>query len=87
MFARCTSLTKAPVLKAETLVDNCYNAMFNGCSALNDITMLATEITAIDCLNYWVYNVSATGTFTKAAGVTWPTGDSGIPSGWTVNEQ
>ena len=23
---------------------------------------------------------------TKAAGVTWPTGISGIPSGWTVNE-
>jgi len=86
MFARCTSLTKAPVLKAETLVGYCYNSMFNGCSALNDITMLATatDINAIDCLTAWVKNVSATGTFTKAANMNLPDGEDGIPSGWTV---
>ncbi len=91
MFNGCTHLTKAPVLKAETLVDGCYNAMFYGCSALNDITMLATDINAIDCLTAWVYGVSATGTFTKAASLMQgtesgqiPTGASGIPSSWTV---
>ena len=84
MFNGCTHLTKAPVLKAETLVDGCYNVMFYGCSALNDITMLATDINAIDCLTAWVKNVSATGTFTKAADVDLPQGENGIPSGWTV---
>ena len=34
MFYRCTSLTKAPELKAETLEDNCYRCMFTGCSSL-----------------------------------------------------
>ena len=84
MFAGCTSLTEAPVLKAETLVDYCYNSMFNGCSALNDITMLATDINAIDCLIVWVKNVSATGTFTKAANKDLPQGENGIPSGGEV---
>lgn len=32
------------------------------------------------------YGVSPTGTFVKKAGVDWPTGNSGIPSGWTVVE-
>jgi hypothetical protein len=35
-----------------------------------------------------VKSVASTGTFTKASGVTsWPTGNNGIPEGWTVNEQ
>lgn len=34
MFYRCTSLTKAPELKAETLEDNCYRSMFSSCSSL-----------------------------------------------------
>ena len=59
--------------------------MFNSCSSLNNITMLATDISATNCLNNWVKGVSATGTFTKAASMTTlPAGDSGIPSGWTV---
>ena len=92
MFARCTSLTSAPELKAAKLVEDCYNGMFTRCSNLNSITMLATDnITATDCLDSWVYGVSATGTFTKAASLEQgtesgkiPTGESGIPSGWTV---
>ena len=88
MFARCTSLTSAPVLKAETLADNCYNGMFTGCSNLNSVTMLATNnITATDCLDSWVSGVANSGTFTKAAGMeSLPTGISGIPSGWTVQD-
>ena len=48
--------------------------------------MLATDISASNCLTDWVYNVASSGTFYKAAGVTIPTGVSGIPSGWTVIE-
>lgn len=88
MFSGCTSLTTAPsILPATTLVQNCYYYMFYNCEQLNSITMLATDISATDCLTNWVDGVAATGTFTKAASMTTlPTGDSGIPSGWTVVE-
>lgn len=84
MFYGCTSLTTAPELPATTLVDNCYYEMFYGCTLLNNIKCLATNISASSATAIWLYKVSSTGTFTKAAGVTWPTGISGIPFGWTV---
>ena len=88
MFTGCTSLTTAPALPATTLTQNCYSQMFQRCTLLNNVTCLATS--GIDT-NYstfhWLNNVSATGTFTKAAGVTWSTGVNGIPEGWTVVEQ
>ena len=85
MFSNCTNLTTAPELPATTLVTECYAYMFYGCSKLNNITMLATNISASNCLKNWVYNVSSTGTFVKNANMTsLPTGESGIPNGWTV---
>lgn len=85
MFYGCTSLITAPELPVTTLANSCYGYMFNGCTQLNNIKMLATDITAIDCLQSWVQGVAASGTFTKAASMTTlPEGDSGIPSGWTV---
>ena len=85
MFEGCTSLSTAPELPATTLTFSCYSSMFYGCSNLNSITMLATDISASGCLLTWVYGVASTGTFTKAASMTsLPSGDSGIPEGWTV---
>jgi len=85
MFSWCESLTSAPVLHATILVDGCYSNMFRACTKLNSVTMLATDISASDCLTQWLASVSSTGTFTKAAEMTTlPTGSSGIPSGWTV---
>ena len=85
MFYGCTSLTTAPQLPATTLDGECYKYMFLGCSSLNSITMLATDISAYNCLYNWVSGVSKTGTFTKSPEMTTlPTGPSGIPSGWTV---
>lgn len=85
MFYGCTSLTTAPEFPATTLASYCYQYMFYGCSKLNYIKMLATDISATDCLLGWVYNVASTGTFVKNPNMTsLPTGDSGIPSGWTV---
>ena len=87
MFYGCTNLTKAPILPAETLAKRCYTQMFYDCSNLNYIECLATNISAENCVSYWVSGVSATGTFTKAASMTsWPSGISGIPSGWTVQD-
>lgn len=87
MFMNCTSLTTAPVLPTTTLVRGCYSQMFYGCTSLNSIKCLATDISATNCLSNWMYNVPSGGTFYKKAGITWPSGVSGIPSGWTVVEE
>ena len=85
MFYNCTSLTTAPELPATILAEYCYYQMFYGCSNLNYIKMLATDISASNCLTNWVQMVSSTGTFVKNPAMTsLPTGQSGIPSGWTV---
>lgn len=86
MFENCTSLTTAPVLPATTLTRRSYYMMFDGCTNLNSVTCLATDRSATECTNYWLSGVSSTGTFTKAAGVIWPSSNSGIPTGWTVVE-
>ena len=85
MFSGCTSLTTAPELPATTLEIACYYSMFYGCTKLNYIKCLATNISAPNCLIGWVFNVASTGTFVKKPNMSsWPTGASGIPSGWTI---
>ncbi len=87
MFSGCTSLTTAPsILPATTLTTSCYSYMFNGCTNINSVTCLATSNIISSNIGYWLDGVAATGTFTKKAGVTWPSGASGIPTGWTVVE-
>lgn len=84
MFSGCTSLTTAPELPAANVtLYNCYSQMFNGCTSLNSVTVGATDWNS-GSTTYWLKNVSATGTFTKPASTTIPTGIDGIPSGWTV---
>ena len=85
MFNGCTLLTTAPALPAETLVAECYYEMFEDCTNLSSITMLATDISAHFCLYNWVDGVPTSGTFYKNSEATWNrTGTSGIPTGWTV---
>ena len=84
MFLGCTSLITAPKLLAETLSLGCYSGMFYECTSLNSITCLGINTNQDDCTTDWLYNVSDTGTFIKNASATWETGDSGIPSGWTI---
>lgn len=84
MFNGCTFAT-APVLSASTLADSCYREMFRNCSSLNNITCLATDISASNCTYKWLNNVSANGTFTKASSMSnWTTGVDGIPNNWTI---
>ena len=59
--------------------------MFYNCNKLNEITMLATDISASYALTEWVYRVASTGTFIKAASMeSLSRGANGIPNGWTV---
>ena len=83
MFEGCSSLTTAPDLPAATLVESCYSDMFYECKQLNYIKMLGTNATTSH-LNDWVYDVATSGTFIKHKNATLTTGQSGIPTGWTV---
>ena len=88
MFANCPRLTQAPELPATTLAPYCYRYMFNGCTNLNYIKMLATDISADGCLYKWVSGVASSGTFVKNKYAAWNiTGNSGIPTGWTVKTE
>lgn len=85
MFRECTSLEMTPILRAPTLTYESYWNMFSGCSKLKHITMLATNISSERCLEGWVNGVASSGTFVKHPNMTsLPTGTSGIPEGWTV---
>ena len=83
MFQGCTSLVEAPELPATTMSSYCYMNMFNGCTSLNKMSVYATAGITESNLNNWLNNVSATGDFYNLGGATYPSGASGIPSGWT----
>ena len=89
MFSDCTSLKESPELKAQTLSQYCYSMMFSRCTSLKKITCTASNLSAENALMDWVDGVpsGAGGTFVKKSGVTWPSGSSGIPTGWTVQQQ
>lgn len=85
MFSGCLSLTTlAPELPAPVLVNQCYRIMFSNCPNLTYIRCLATNLSAYLATQDWLNGVSAIGLFVKSPDVTWETGASGIPSGWTI---
>ena len=65
MFSNCTALTSAPNLPATTLVDKCYYYMFFGCTKLKEVTMLATDVNATDCLSAWLTDAGTSATSRK----------------------
>ena len=88
MFADCSNLQTAPTLPATTLARNCYSSMFAYCRNLSSITCLATDISADECTDYWVYGVKSTGTFTTPSSTDWASiyirnRYNAIPNGWT----
>lgn len=83
MYAGCSNLEVAPVLPAPNISQYGYKQMFDGCSKLRYIKCLATNMSSSDIDN-WVRGVASSGVFVKKTGVSWTTGSSGIPSGWTV---
>ena len=83
MFRNCTSLTAAPRLPATTLSNSCYQGLFYGCSHLNSITLDYIDSFSTEYFNEWVAGVASTGTFYYNGSDT-TTGESAIPTGWTV---
>ena len=84
MFQGCTSLQKAPVLPAKKVADVAYAYMFDGCTSLNYVKCLATDISEEGAVEQWMNGVPAGGTFVKASSLDWPSGANGIPEGWKV---
>lgn len=85
MFNGCTSLTSAPELPATTLASNCYREMFKGCSNLTSVKIAVTTWDTSKTVS-WLDNVSASGTIYAPTGsdIANYSGNSGVPSGWTV---
>jgi hypothetical protein len=65
------------------LTNACYYFMFYGCGNLNSVTTYAQDISATDCLTRWLSGVSSTGDFYNYGNATYPSGEDGIPTGWT----
>lgn len=86
MFRGCTSLTKSPILQNTILADTCYYYMFYDCSSLNEVYTYMTDISANGAIYLWLGGVAATGDFYCPSELTIPTGNSGIPSGWTRHD-
>ncbi len=85
MYNACSALLEAPELPAETLVSDCYSYMFTNCSKLAYVKAMFLTEPSTSFTNQWLANVASSGTFVKNAEATWDvSGDSGIPTGWTV---
>lgn len=87
MFQYCTSLERAPELPATTLISSCYRYMFEGCTKLHYIKCMATSgINQNVSTNDWLKGVRPDGVFIKNGNTSWPSGISGIPQDWHINE-
>jgi len=60
--------------------------MFSGCDLLNEVTIYANDVSATSCLRNWLVGVASSGTFHNLGSATYPSGTSGIPSGWVVSK-
>lgn len=88
MFSGCSNLVVAPVLPAKILTTFCYWHLFVGCQKIKYVKCLAEDISADSCTKDWLFNAPTTGTFVKSSNMTgWTTGTSGIPVGWTVENE
>lgn len=85
MFRGCKKITSSPDLPSATLVSKCYEQMFYGCSVLKSIKAMFLTTPGTSYTNNWVYSVASGGAFHKNKDATWNvSGNSGVPSNWTV---
>ena len=83
MFTDCMTLTTGPTLPATTLTESCYNSMFGGCFRLNFVKMLATDISATNCLYNWIYS-ETTGTLIINKDYDGLRSTLNVPYTWTI---
>lgn len=86
LFDGCTNLIDCPELPAETLANLCYQIMLRK-TKITWIKMLATDVSANNCLQYWLASVPnvSTSVFVKHIDAQWTTtGVNGVPTNWTI---
>jgi hypothetical protein len=83
MFEGCVNLETAPELFFQTSTGQCCYRIFLNCRKLNYIKTHLTRIVASTDIGNWVNNVSQNGTFVCDQSLSIPSGNSGIPTGWT----
>ena len=91
-FSYCSKITSVDLAFNGALGKMALRGAFVGCTLLSHVKCLATSFyddgtAANGSLYNWMNNVSRTGTFIQASGVTWPRGKSGIPDNWTIETQ
>lgn len=84
-FAYCTSMESAPILRLPYAGPSTYYRTFYGCTNLKKVVTYMTSLDS-NSLYSWLSGVAATGDFYCPAELTIPTGNSGIPSGWTRHD-
>ena len=65
MFKGCTNLQQAPELPASTLPSQAYCGMFYNCRNLSYVKCLATNISASQCTENWLFNAGVDVSETK----------------------
>lgn len=88
----CTSLTSASIITGKSSAvslsgNGIFKYAFSGCTALKSLTYLYNTVPSATYMDDWVYNVSASGTFTKSKYATWSNPSKGadtIPTNFTI---
>ena len=85
MFYGCKGITRAPDLPAGVLTKNCYKEMFADCSKLSYVKCLASDISPEGCTKDWLTNAGSEASSGKkvASAIKLPSGNDGLPSGWS----
>lgn len=86
MFSLCPSLTKTPKLLATSYGEESCSTMFKDCTLLSEVVCMANDVADYYVFYHWLEGVAANGTFKRNPDhiYNWPSGSSGIPTGWTV---
>lgn len=83
-FRGCSNLVDICELPASILASFSYRQLLRD-TKVSYIKMLATNISATNCISNWVIGVPSSGIFVKHIDATWTTtGNSGVPTNWTV---
>lgn len=88
LFKDMQALKTSPVVDARILRTGCFEEMFKGCSNLSVIKTSFDMAPGVEFTKDWVAGVAAKGLFHKSPDAGWESsGNSSIPSSWTVWEQ
>ena len=85
LFVDCHALATAPTLPATTLASGCYQGMFQGCTQLSEVKMLATNISAWNGLTDWLLDAGkdvTTRTLTVVNSQAYSDIESSLPDNW-----